>query len=193
MKITINNDILKKYNITFGEFIVLLGSYYNFDYKNVHEGLEKKKLIEKNLFSDYPPIISDNTKKLIAKILAESSDAVQNCPISDFEDLAERLQYCYPDGIKAGKTYPWRSDIETIAQKLRTLVAKYGFTFTEEEAIEATAEYVQSFTPPYTYMHTLRNFILFNKKDASGHYEMESIFMTIIENNRERDNEDNIG
>ena len=65
---------------------------------------------------------------------------------------------------------------------------KYNFPFTEEEAMTAIDEYVGSFKAPYTYMHTLRNFILYTKKE-NGKYEMESQFMTIIENNRE--NEDN--
>ena len=50
--------------------------------------------------------------------------------------------------------------------------------------MQAVDEYVSSFKPPYTYMHTLQNFILYTKKE-NGKYEMESLFMTIIENNRE--------
>lgn len=184
MKIPIDTDVLKKYNLSLEQFIILLSSYCNIDYQKVQKELDEKGLIERNLFSDFPPIISNNTRDLIAKIIVESDSKIQNCGIKDFEALAESLQEIYPDGIKAGKTYSWRGDIEDIAQRLRTLVAKYDFTFTLEEAIDATEEYVSSFQPPYTYMHTLRNFLLFSKTDGDGHYEMESQFMTIIENNR---------
>ena len=185
MKLSINTNVLKRYNISLEQFLVLLTSYYNLDCHKIQKELVEKGLAEKNLFNDFPPILSDNIKNLITKIIVESDDKLLSCPIKDFEDLAETLQAFYPEGIKPGKTYPWRGNTEEIALKLRTLVVKYDFSFTLEEAMEATEEYVSSFKPPYTYMHTLRNFILYTKKDENGHYEIESQFMTIIENNRE--------
>lgn len=180
MKIPINTNVLKKYDLSLEQFLVLLSGYFNLDYRKIHGELEEKKLIDRNLFSEFPPVLSDNTKNLVAKIIVESDDRLLNCPIKDFEALAENLQACYPDGIKPGKTYSWRGDVETIAQKLRTLVARFDFDFTEEEAISAVKEYVSSFQPPYTYMHSLRNFLLYTK------CEPESLFMTIIENNRDK-------
>lgn len=188
MKITINTNVLKKYNLSLGQYLVLLTSYYGLDCDAIQKELVELGLADRNLFKDFPPVISDNTKNLIARIIVESDDKLLSCPIKDFESLAETLQQYYPDGIKAGKTYTWRSTVDVIAQKLRTLVVKYDFTFTYEEAVEAVEEYVSSFKSPYTYMHTLQNFILYTKKE-NGRYEMESLFMTIIENNREN-NED---
>lgn len=185
MKLTINTDVLKKYNISFGQYLVLLSGYYGLDYDNIQDELVKKKLIEKNLFHNFPPSLPDSTKNLIAQILVESSDKIQNCGISDFEELARNLQLIYPDGIKPGKTYSWRGKLDDIAQKLRTLVVKYDFVFTEEEAVQATKEYIKAFND-YKYAHTLRNFILYTRRDEHGHYEMESMFMTIIENNRKQ-------
>ena len=185
MKITINTNVLSKYNLSLGQFLVLLSGYYNLDCDTIQKELIDKRLIEKNLFHDYPPVLSDNTKNFVAKIIVESDDRLLSCPIKDFEALAETLQQFYPDGKKPGKTYSWRGTVEEIAQKLRTLVVKYNFTVTIEEAMEAVEEYVSSFKHPYTYMHTLRNFLLYTKKE-NGKYEMESLFMTIIENNREK-------
>lgn len=183
MKIPINTNVLKKYNLSLEQYIVLLTSYFNIDCQKVQAELEQKGLADKNLFSNFPPIISNNTKNLIAKIIVESDDKILTCGINDFEALASTIQSYYPQGIKAGKTYSWRGKVDEIAQKLRTLVVKYDFTFTEEEAINAVKEYVNSFQPPYTYMHTLKNFLLYTKKTEDS-YEMESLFMTIIENNR---------
>lgn len=188
MKITINTDILKRYNLSLGEFLVMLIGYYDIDYQNCHNNIIKKLFAEKNLFKEMGVILSNNSKDLIAKILMESDDKAINSGIN-FESLAKTLQQIYPYGIKAGKTYEWRGKTEEIAQKLRTLVVKYDFQFTEHEAIDATKEYVSSFTTPYQYMHTLKNFLLYTTKDSQGHYAMESLFMTIIENNRSNDNE----
>lgn len=178
MKIPINTEVLKKYDLSLGQFLVLLSGLYNLDYSSIQKELEERGLVERNLFSDFPPVLSENSKNLVANIIVESDNRLLDCPIKDFETLAKKLQECYPDGIKPGKTYSWRGDTETIAQKLRALVARCNFTFTEEEAVDAVREYVSYFCPPYTYMHTLRNFLLYSKG------ETESLFMTIIENNR---------
>ena len=183
MKLTINTEILKKYDLTLEEYLVLLTGYYGKDYSRGCDSLLNKGLISPNLFYQTAIVLSDNTKNLIAKIMMESDDKAINSKIN-FQELAAKLQSIYPAGVKAGKTYSWRGTVEEVAQKLLTLVVKYDFTFTEEEAIAATKEYVSSFQPPYTYMHTLRNFILCTKRDEVGKYEVDSLFMTIIENNR---------
>lgn len=183
MKITINTEILKKHHLSLGEFLLMLIGYYNVDYQECYNSIIEKSIVEKNLFKELGIILSNNSKDLIAKILMESDEKAVNSSI-DFDSLAEKLQQLYPQGIKAGKTYEWRGKTEDIAQKLRVLVVVHNFSFTEQEAIDAVKEYVSSFTPPFTCMHTLVNFILCNKKNSTGHYEMESLFMTIIENKR---------
>lgn len=184
MKITINTDILKKYKLSLGEFLLMLLGYYDIDIQECHNSIINKSVAEKNLFSKLGIILSNNSKNLIAKILMESDDRAINSNI-DFERLAQKLMNIYPEGIKAGKTYSWRGTIDEVAQKLRTLVVVHNFSFTEEEAINATKEYVSSFTAPYQHMHTLKNFILYTTKSEEGHWEIESLFMTTIENNRE--------
>lgn len=178
MKIIINTDVLKRYELSLGEFLLMLIGYYDIDIQDCHNCIIKKYLAEKNLFKDTGVVLSDNSKKLVSKILIESDERIVKSSI-DFEDLARQLMELYPDGIKAGKTYPWRGDADEIAHKLKMLVVVYNFSFTVEEAINAVKEYVSSFQPPYQYMHTLRNFLLYATKD-----NVESMFMTIIENNR---------
>ena len=184
MKITINTDILRRHNLSLGEFLILLLGYYDIDYATCHDKVVDKSLAEKNLFKDIGVVLSDNSKNLIAKILMESDDKAINSGI-DFDGLASKLMNLYPDGIKPGKTYSWRGTVDDIAQKLRILVVRYDFLFTEEETIAAVKEYINSFKAPYQYMHTLKNFLLYTSKDSQGHWEMESMFMTIIENRRE--------
>jgi hypothetical protein len=189
MKLTINTDTLEKHNLSLSQFVVLLTSYFNLDYGKSQEELEAKGMVQRNLFRDFPPVISNNIKNLVAQIIIDSDDKMLSCPIKDFDALAEKLMECFPEGIKAGKTYPWRGDKETVSLKLKTLVTKYDFSFTEEEAIAATKEYVNAFQPPYAYMHTIRNFLLYVKQEENGRYEIESQFMSIIENNRNKEHE----
>lgn len=179
MKITINTEILKKYNLSLGEFLIMLLGYYDIDVSDTQGSIISKHIADKNLFKDSSIVLSNNSKNLIAKILMESDDKAINSGI-DFEKVATDMMQCYPEGNKPGKTYPWRSTVEEIAQKLRTLVVRYDFIFTPEEAIRATKEYVATFKSPYEEMLLLRSFILRIYKE-----EIESLFMSIIENNRE--------
>lgn len=189
MKITINTDVLKKYNLTLGEFLVMLLGHQDVDYEQCFNRLVEAKIIEPNLFSKMSVVLSDNSKDLVAKILVESDDKIVNSTIENFDTLAYELQLLYPHGIKPGTTYSWRGTTSEIAQKLRILIVKHNFNFTEMEAVNAVKEYVSSFND-YKYMQLLRNFILKTTDDGFGHKEIDSLFMTIIENNRKNENSD---
>lgn len=179
MKITIDTEILQRNNLTLGEFLVMLFGYCDVKYKENFDKLVEKNLISKNLFDKDSMVLSNNTRDLIAKVLIESDVKVIGYDLN-FEELAKKLQDIYPKGNKLGTTYNWRDSTAVIAFKLRTLVAKYGFIFTEEEAIKATMEYVESFGDDNKNMKLLKYFILRTSKDDS----IDSMFMTIIENNR---------
>ena len=179
MKITINTEILQRNNLTLGEFLVMLFGYCDAKYKENFDKLVEKSIISKNLFDKDSMVLSNNTRDLIAKVLIESDAKVMGYDLN-FEELAKKLQDIYPQGNKPGTTYNWKDNTAVIAFKLRTLVAKYGFIFTEDEAIKATKEYVESFEDDNKNMKLLKYFILRTSKDDS----IDSMFMTIIENNR---------
>lgn len=179
MKITIDTEILQRNNFTLGEFLVMLFGYCDVKYKKNFDKLVEKSIISKNLFDKDSMVLSNNTRNLIAKVLIESDAKVMGYDLN-FEELAKKLQGIYPKGNKQGTTYTWRDNTAVIAFKLRTLVAKYGFIFTEDEAIKATKEYVESFEDDNKNMKLLKYFILRTSKDD----DIDSMFMTIIENNR---------
>ena len=66
-----------------------------------------------------------------------------------------------------------------------TLFVKYDFAFTEEEAIKATEEYVNSFRDHQDRMMLLKYFILKTTKSDDDLNDINSTFMTFIENNRQ--------
>ena len=61
----------------------------------------------------------------------------------------------------------------------KTLVVKYNFKFTEEEALEATKKYIESFNGNYRFMQLLKYFIL---KSDPNTGDIKSDFMSLIEN-----------
>lgn len=96
--------------------------------------------------------------------------------------LAEQLRSLYPKGRKPGTNLMWKDSVFLITQKLRALnkkCAEMGKSFTNEEAIDATKRYIESFNGDYTYMQVLKYFIL--KNDAEKGEQMSQL-LSFIEN-----------
>lgn len=98
-----------------------------------------------------------------------------------YDALAEKLREIYPEGKKEGTAYMWRDSVHTIARKLKKLVKKYGDCFSDEDAIEATKRYVESFNGNYMYMQLLKYFIL-KRVCVGGEFEENSQLLSYIEN-----------
>lgn len=134
MNITIDTEVLQSKGISLGEFLVLLMSFNDISYTKCLDSLVSKGIVQPDVFNPLSAVLSNNTKDFIPFLLMLSDSNVQNSHI-DFLILAHKLQSIYPAHKKPGTTYDWRGKAFDIAQKLMTLVAKYSFTFTEEEAI----------------------------------------------------------
>lgn len=180
MKITVDDHVLETNNLTLGEFLVLWLNARDEDIIACSESLIAKGLANKNLVEEGKLVLSNNTKELVSSIIIESDKAVDNKE-EWFNNVANKLREIYPKGKKSGTSYMWRDSTAVIARKLKTLVAKYGYNFTEEQAIKATEEYVKSFGGDYRYMQLLKYFILKTVNNA-GEIEIRSDFMSYIEN-----------
>lgn len=176
--ITIDYNVLKDYDLTIDEFLVLLLNYKDVDILKTNELLIKKELASRDVFNNLYLVLSNNTKDFISNVIVESDKKVQNFKL-DYLDLASKLREIFPEGKKNGTCYMWRDSNTIIAKKLKTLVSKFDYKFTEEQAINAAKEYVKSFNGNYTYMQLLKYFIL--KQDPITK-EYRSDFMSYIEN-----------
>lgn len=180
MRITIDTDVLQRHNLSLGEYLVLLFPYLDYSYEVSKNKLEYNSMVSPDIYNDTFLVISNETKDLITRILTESDPKLKESPVKDFYALATRMMNLYPEGCKQGTSYPWKGTLEEIAQKLMVLVTVHDFIYTEEEAINAVKQYVDSFKDDRTHMKLLKYFLL-KTKDK----EIDSDFMTIIENNRE--------
>ncbi len=188
MKFTIDQVILDKYNITLEEFLVLYLNVKDVDIGTVLQSLIAKGFADKDLFSNNKVIVSNKIKDLIATIFIDSDKNVIDKD-SEYTELAIELRELYPTGRKDGTTYMWRGTVIEVAKKLKTLVAKYGYSLNKEEVIEATKEYVNSFNGNYKYMQLLKYFILKSVRDADGNVEVKSELMSLIENKGQIDSQ----
>lgn len=178
MNITINEKILEQYNLSVEEFLILYICSKNYNIKELLDTIIAKGYADKDVFDEYKAVISDNVKELIANIIINSNKKVIDKE-KDFLILANKMRDLYPSGKKPGTNYPWKDSSIVIAQKLKTLVVKFGCSFTEEEALEATKRYIESFNGNYTYMQLLKYFILKTEKSTG---DIKSDFMSLIEN-----------
>ena len=100
------------------------------------------------------------------QFLAESvmADSNLGTAISEerFTNLANKLRELFPAGKKPGYAYTWRDSTSCIVDRLKKFVMKYG-DHTDEEIINATKKYVNSFNGNYQYMQLLKYFIWKNK------------------------------
>lgn len=178
MRYTIDDAILSKYNLTEEEFIALVVSFKDLDIQRGNDNLIAKGIADRNIYDKTKIVLSNNTKDMISSIIVDSDKEIINRE-EEFLDVAESLRELYPKGKKPGTTYMWKDSNAIIAQKLKTLVVKFGYKFTKEQAIDATKRYIDSFKGDYRYMQLLKYFIL--KTDRSIG-EVRSDFMSYIEN-----------
>ena len=178
MNISINDKVLEKYNLSLQDFLVLYLCYEEVNIEDTINSLIDRGIADRDLNSNVTAVISNNTKDLITAIIIDSDKAVISKD-EEFNALAEKLRELYPEGKKPGTTYYWRDSVPMIARKLKTLVAKFGAKFTEEEAINATKKYIDSFNGDYRYMHLLKYFLLKLDKESG---DMKSEFLSILQN-----------
>ena len=178
MRYTIDDAILSKYNLTEEEFIALVVSFRDLDIQRGNDNLIAKGIADRNIYDKTKVVLSNNTKNMIGSIIVDSDKETINRE-EEFLDVAQSLRELYPKGKKPGTTYMWKDSNTIIAQKLKTLVVKFGYKFTKEQAIEATRRYIESFRGDYRYMQLLKYFIL--KTDRSTG-EIRSDFMSYIDN-----------
>ena len=186
MKLTIDQTILDKNNLTIEEFLVLFLSAREVDIGVISQSLVAKGLADKDLFSSGKLVISDKVKDIVSTISIESDKNVIDKD-SEFTELATELREIYPAGRKDGTTYMWRGTTAEVAKKLKTLVVKYGYTINREDVLKATKEYVNSFNGNYRYMQLLKYFILKSVRDADGNVDIKSELMSLIENSDQID------
>ena len=181
MKWSIDEKVLEKNNLTLNEYLFLLFNARGGDVRECITSLVEKGWASLDLFDETKVVLSDNTKEDTFNVLIDSDKLVENKQ-DNFDSLANKLREIFPKGNKAGTNYNWRGSTAEIARKLKNLVVKDGCRFTDEEAVEATKAYVASFNGDYKYMKLLKYFLLKTPRNNNGDVEIESDFMTYLEN-----------
>lgn len=185
MDFHINKETLAKSGISVDMAFYLASIYFDRPYTyDTFDTASKQGLITYNHLDRYnlpiQPKLTREGVELVESIFLNSEfKGDKGIDTDRYDELADKLRELYPKGRKEGTSYLWRDSHAKIANKLRTLVKKYNFKFTDEQAISATKRYIESFNGNYSYMQLLKYFILKKDKDTG---EENSQLMSYIEN-----------
>ena len=185
-KIYFDVDVCKAKNLSISTAFYLLSVYFG---KHINSKEELNKCCAKGYvvyynYNEGNPLKVELTEaglKLVEELILDSEFKPTTAEGIRFEELATALRELYPEGKKAGTNYYWRDSHGVIVKKLKALVKKYGNCFTNEQAIEATRKYVNSFNGNFQYMQLLKYFISKNVIKG-GEVEEQSQLLSYIEN-----------
>lgn len=144
-----------------------------------------------NPFPDYIEL-NEQGQFLAETVMADSNLGVSASSEERFVNLANKLRELFPAGKKPGYAYTWRDSTSCIVDRLKKFIMKYG-DYPDEDIINATKKYVNSFNGNYQYMQLLKYFIWKNKVTGGelidgrmvGEVEKQSQLAAYIEDTEE--------
>ena len=186
MKIEVSDEICKKYNLSIEEALVLIGLKYSS--QEVFQKLNKERFLldlGSSIFNEETKYkLSRKANEILSCILAESTDIVAK-RTTNIEELADKLRDIYPNGKIFNTNYYYRCNRQDIINKLKTFFKMYGTKYTDEQIINATQKYINSFNGNYTYLKLLKYFIW--KDERLKGESVQSLLADFIENENSED------
>ena len=170
MRIEVDEVVCKKYNLSLKEVMILIGLKYGS--QELFKKLNKERYLlnlGSSIFKEEPKYtLSRKANEIISCILAESIKEVAE-RTTNVEELADKL----------------RGNRGDIVNKLKTFFKRYGTKYTDEQIINATKKYVESFNGNYTYLKLLKYFIW--KDERAKGESVQSLLADFIENESAED------
>ena len=186
MKIEVSDKICEKYNLSIEEALVLIGLKYSS--QEVFQKLNKERFLldlGSSIFNEETKYkLSRKANEVLSCILAESTDVVAK-RTTNIEELADKLRDIYPSGKIYNTNYYYRCNRQDIINKLKTFFKMYGTKYTDEQIINATQKYVNSFNGNYAYLKLLKYFIW--KDERLKGESVQSLLADFIENESSED------
>ena len=186
MNININEKVCEENNLSVPKALALAAIQYSTP--KDYEELIKEGLITKYNGSMFEPerrySLMDKAEELLTKIIINSDSNVTKRSTS-IEELADKLRNIYPNGKIINSNYYYRCNRQDIINKLKTFFKMYGTKYTDEQIINATQKYINSFNGNYTYLKLLKYFIW--KDERLKGESVQSLLADFIENESSED------
>lgn len=152
MKLILNSDICAKYHLSIDEALILLLIMRNPDYNGTFRDLVNRGLLQNQ---NGKCIISTTTETLLNRMMIDSGNVDER----RLSTLASKMQQCFPEGKPQGSVNYFRANKREIIFQLQKFFIQYG-DYSDEDIVEATQSYVNSFHGNYRYLPIITNFIL---------------------------------
>ena len=183
MTITIDEDVCKKYGLTLQEVLLLLLVKTEGDTPAVLQSLEEKEaVVKEGLFNRY--LITSAWDDKLSGVLLDSDKNKQ--PQDRIENLALSMMEIFPKQKKSGTCHYFRGNKKDITLRLKKFFKLYGDKYSDEQILDATKRYVESFNGNYAYMRVLKYFIwkdeVKRNSEGEGYVAETSDLATFIEN-----------
>lgn len=185
--IYINEASCNKHGLSISEVIDLLAINYSGNKDTTIKQLLNKKMIYPEYDANYNVrrwILTDEGRDTLISVMADSKGG--NRTDEQLIELCKAMQSLFPTGKKLGKpgspSYYWRGNTMEIVNKLKKYFMRFGDTYTDDEILDATKRYVDSFHGDYRYMRLLKYFISKQEVNASNELEETSELLTFLEN-----------
>lgn len=182
MKIIIDDDVVKKEETSLPEILVTIFVQCEVDYNTVIQDMAKKGKLLKQLDNTY--FIPKSWRDKVEKVLTESSKSSNTDRLTA---LAEKMRAIMPQGKVPGTPYYYKGNLKEIVEKLKKFISIYG-DFTDEEFVNATQKYINSFNGDFKYLKLLKYFIYQGDKTVTygngiaKKVEENSLLATYLEN-----------
>lgn len=185
MKITIDEEVCRRLGTTLPEVLAITLIKTGVNIEELFQELKDKQVIvERNTLLGKSILVTQRWDDICSNVILTSDTAV---PTEDrIKILASALMELFPQGKKEGTSTYWRGNLKDTMLKLKKFFKLYGNKYSDEQIINATRKYVQSFNGNYSYMRVLKYFIWKDVKktdsEGNGYVEEISDLATFIEN-----------
>lgn len=162
MKITIDEGVCEKNGIEVGELLMVLIIKLGNNVSELCTQMLNKEIIvtDNNISGNY--LITQRWSDITETVLLDSDKDRQS--VDRLENLVIQLQAIFPEGKKEGTSQYWRGNKREILLRLKKFFKLYDNTYTDEQILNATKNYVTNFNGNYNYMRVLKYFIWKDEK-----------------------------
>ena len=169
MKLIINSDLCAKQQLNIEESLILYLISRGCNLTNIIAELVNRGLANKQ---DDCFVLPSSTKKILDEILLGSG----NINETRLNNLATKMQKCFPEGKPQGSITYYMANKREIIFKLQRFFAQYG-DYSDDDIVDVTKKYVESYHGNYKYLPVITNFIIKTVKsfDEFGNPVVEEI------------------
>lgn len=187
MKITIDDKVCLKHELSIEETLIALAVKYGKNIKETYENLLNREVLVKDSENTY---LTQHWNDVLDEIILDSNGAIDD--EERLKNLANRMKEVYPKGKMPGTPYYYQCNTREIMLKLKKFFKIYG-NYADDDIVEATKRFVSYFNGNYKFLPLIKYFIFKDKlvmdEDGQQHVSSESQLATFLEN---KDNNDNL-